>query len=874
MDRFGLGKTNWLAVLIILALFSAAYFFSLIQRIDRFVYDIAVSQFNNRAYEKISIISIDDESIATIGQWPWSRNIHADLVKRFVASPPRVLVYLPYFFDASLSQENSQLLQIGRMFEAIGVDLESDSNDSKPWQSLTRESKFLPENRRKEYISDVQNLYSQLLNIRKSIVIDDQDKNLAEAFGQLPKVILPSALTLSRNKPAESKAIPDIVTRSVSSISASDQSLVQNIYTSSDISLPITEIASNIDFLGHANVILEADGVLRRETLVINYHDNFIPSLPLAVAAANYGIGPKDIVIEPGFGVNLGGQFISTNTKLQINTAYYNRSEERKTIFPVYSFADVLNGKVKSDIFSDKIVIVGETARGLGSRFLLPDNRTLSSSEILAHSISNIINDDFIKEPHWNVLVQAFAFFAVILLIVLFVSRYKAYQATFVLVVSLIFFLSFQLLSLYLKNIWVNLAGPISLMIFSYIVFTISRYFRLETVQQKSSIESNENHRILGLTYQSQGQLDLAFDHLRRCDQSEDIASLLHMLGLDFERKRLYHKAAVVYEYITSFLAGFKDVEKRLNAIKLSDTSSFIDTPQNTLQTQTIVKDDQVELEKPTLGRYTLNKEIGRGGMGIVYLGVDPKINRSVALKTLDLNKVAKESNNPDEVIARFYREAKAVGQLSHRNIVTIYDVGQEDDLAYLAMEFLEGTALNRFVSNQKRLPIIEVIKIGLACADALEYAHKNNVIHRDIKPSNIMYDQTSRSTKITDFGVAHLVNNQFTQTNIIVGTLGYMSPEQIKGETIDGRTDIFSLGATLYQLLSGSLAFDGSSIASFSYSVCHDAVTPINELEPQVSEPLNACILKSLEKNPDDRYQSGHEMKDQLALCLGVYKD
>ncbi len=871
MGQLGLGKRNWFSVLLILILLGASYGVSLIERVNRFVYDIAISQFQNKAHESILLVNIDDESISTLGQWPWQRSLHADFAEALVDNPPKVLVYLPYFFDKSLSAESTQLQLVDTVLNDIGVSNEMDVLTSEPWNKLLRESTYLPENRRNDFVAKINNLHSKLSGIKRSLSYSDQDSKLGNKFGALPKVILPAVATFGK-APIQNSLVPEIVSRSAMPISVGEPSFVKDIYSSIKISVPIPEVASNIEAIGHANIILGTDGVLRQNSLVVNHSDNFIPSLSLAVVAANYDLSPKEAVVDPGFGVYLGQKFIPTNLKLQINTTYYDEINSGDTIFPTYSFVNVLNGKINPNILKDKIVIVGETARGLGSRFLLPDNRIMSSPEVLAHSISNILNDEFVVEPQWNLLAQIIAFVIVMLLVLFFISRNQALYSTLVLVLGFVSIFAIQLISLYLKNIWLNLAGPLTLLIFSYFVFTLSRFFRLETVQYKSTIESNENHRILGLTYQGQGQLDLAFDHLRRCEASEDLATLLYMLGLDFERKRQYHKAVAVYEHILRFLPAYKDLEQRIKALNQTESSAVTFTSSESMQTQTIIKDDQIELEKPTLGRYTISKEIGRGGMGVVYLGADPKINRSVALKTLDLNMVAKESENPEETIARFYREAKAVGQLNHRSIVTIYDVGQEKDLAYLAMEFLNGTPLNRFVSEEKRLPIPDVIKIGLACADALDYAHKQNVIHRDIKPSNIIYDPENRSAKITDFGVAHLINNQFTNTNIIVGTLGYMSPEQIRGEQVDGRSDIFSLGATLYQLLSGALAFDTSSIASFSYSVCHDSVSPINELNPEVSDSLSSCIQQSMEKNPDLRFQSGLEMKNKLSSCLSDY--
>ena len=215
-------------------------------------------------------------------------------------------------------------------------------------------------------------------------------------------------------------------------------------------------------------------------------------------------------------------------------------------------------------------------------------------------------------------------------------------------------------------------------------------------------------------------------------------------------------------------------------------------------------------VEKPMLGRYEVEKELGKGAMGVVYLGKDPKIGRVVAIKTMALSQEF-EADELKDVKERFFREAETAGRLTHPNIVTIYDAGEEHDLAYIAMEFLKGKDLTPYIKPDTLLPLDKVLSIVARVADALAYAHKNNVVHRDIKPANIMYDLEGDSVKVTDFGIARITDSSKTKTGMVLGTPSYMSPEQLAGKKIEGRSDLFSLGVTLYQLSCGKLPFRAS---------------------------------------------------------------
>jgi len=267
------------------------------------------------------------------------------------------------------------------------------------------------------------------------------------------------------------------------------------------------------------------------------------------------------------------------------------------------------------------------------------------------------------------------------------------------------------------------------------------------------------------------------------------------------------------------------------------------------------------------LGRYRVLKELGRGAMGLVYLGKDPTIQRFVAIKTMRLDQVDSD-DKLQEVKARFFREAESTGRLSHPNIVTIYDAGEENDLGYIAMELIEGTPLKQWARKPNLMPVSEVLLTVATVADALDYAHQQGVVHRDIKPANIMLTK-DRVVKVMDFGIAKMASSSKTQTNIVMGTPTYMSPEQIAGKKVDGRSDIFSLGVVLFELLTGQLPFTADNLSAVLFSIAHHPHPAIQTLRPDLPLMVQEIVDRALQKELPHRYRRAEEFASELRACL-----
>jgi serine/threonine-protein kinase len=428
-------------------------------------------------------------------------------------------------------------------------------------------------------------------------------------------------------------------------------------------------------------------------------------------------------------------------------------------------------------------------------------------------------------------------------------------------------YLIFGLILFFSGSIWVKISPPLILLIVGYILIISKRFLITEKTKEKVEADSVETNKMLGLSFQQQGMLDLALEKFRKIPLDEEGGKdLLYNLGLDFERKRQFSKALSTYKLIIGDGRNFKDLDERIPKLKGAEATMIFGGSGGGHPGDigaTIMDMDT----KPTLGRYEVVNELGRGAMGVVYKGEDPKIHRTVAIKTVRLSDFDEEMVG--EMKERFFREAESAGLLTHPNIVTIYDAGEEHDLAYIAMEFLKGKDLEGYTKKETLFPIRETLSIVAHVADALDYAHSRGIVHRDIKPANIMRLDETLEVKVTDFGIARITSSSKTKTGVIMGTPSYMSPEQVAGKKVDGRSDIFSLGVVLFELICGEKPFKGDDITSLMYQVAREKHPSAREINPKVPPVVEKIIDKALEKDPEKRYQKAGQMAEHLKMVL-----
>jgi len=850
--RGPLWKADWfVGVLVVLAVLMLHRFTDFFDTLEHRYYDFASTSTSRQPSDSIAIIAIDDQSIANIGRWPWTRDVHAKLIDMLAAANAKTIAYTVFFTEP---QTDRGLTYIRKMKDVLALPADAaaaPASGTTPSVPATAAGSISP---------DAQALRDQLNKIIGDAEIGlDTDQVLADSMKKAGNVVIPAVFALGEplGKPdsplpafALKSAVDDPNNFSVAAIKGQQ---------------PIALIGNAAAGVGHLNQIDDKDGSVRREALLVDYYGKAIPSMSLLVAAKSLNLDATDIHLDPGKSVQIGKLRIKTDDSALMLPQFY-KAQDGKRPFAVDSFYDVINGKIPMTKYANKIVIIGATAAGVGNLFPTPADSDLSPAEIMAHITSSILNEHFIVQPGW----AYWATFGAVLLVAAYLiaglprlSAGKAALVTLSLFVALLV-AEFSLLSV--SAIWLQFVFAASLLLIGHLALTTKRFLMTEAGKLKSDEESAETNRMMGLALQGQGQLDAAFDRFRRVPFTDALMDNMNNLALDFERKRQFNKAQAVYEHMATYNKNHKDLQTKLNrARNLSETVILGGGGSHAGGTLLL---DGGGVEKPMLGRYQVEKELGKGAMGIVYLGKDPKIGRVVAIKTMALSQEF-EGGELDDARARFFREAETAGRLQHQNIVTIFDAGEEHDLAYIAMEFIKGKDLAEFTKDQPLLPVDKVLSIAARVAEALAYAHRQGVVHRDIKPANIMCDLAADTVKVTDFGIARITDSSKTKTGVILGTPSYMSPEQVAGEKIDGRSDLFSLGVMLYQLLTGHLPFQADSIARLMYKIANEQAPDIRSIRPELPKKLSMIVAFALNKHADARYQDGEKFGADLRSVM-----
>jgi serine/threonine-protein kinase len=691
------------------------------------------------------------------------------------------------------------------------------------------------------------------------------DRKLADSFKRAGNVV-PMMLFrpgVPQGKP--DKPLPDYVLRNaVPKVGGNlDDAMVPTLQAD----YPIEVIGAAAAALGHLNATPDVDGGTRTEPLVVSYYGQVFPSLAMMISARSLNLGVGDVQVTPGEKVSLGKLNITTDPLTRMYTYFY-KDRDGRPAFSVDSFYDVYVGKIPVEKYRDKIVLIGPTAPGLGSATVTPVSPAMPPVLVLAHTVSSILSEHFFVAPTWGYWVELALFLLVAAYLIAALPRLKAGAALIISGGVFVVLLAAHFVLMTANGMWLQLMLPATLLLVGHGALVSKRFIVTEAAKIKSDETSAESNRMLGIAYQAQGQLDLAWDKFRQVPMSDAVMDNLYNLALDFERKRQFNKAESVFRYMADHNPKYRDLESRLTRAKAMSETVILGGGASHPGGTVIMPGGGVE--KPMLGRYEVEKELGKGAMGIVYLGKDPKIGRVVAIKTMALSQEF-EADELKDVKERFFREAETAGRLTHPNIVTIYDAGEEHDLAYIAMEFLKGKDLTPYTKPDSLLPLDKVLSIIARVAEALDYAHKNNVVHRDIKPANIMCDLDADSVKVTDFGIARITDSSKTKTGMVLGTPSYMSPEQLAGKKIEGRSDLFSLGVTLYQLTCGKLPFQGDSMAQLMFKIANEAPTDILTINAKVPPAVVAVIAKALAKQPEERYQTGAEMAQAIRAAAAA---
>ena len=836
-DSFNGGKqfwrTDWFAGLaVVVAVVGFHLTTDFFGSLERRFYDFASTSSSRAPSDRIAVIAIDDQSIANIGRWPWPRDVHAKLIDQLSGAKTKTIVHTAFFFEPQLDRG---LNFIQKMKDIVAASSASPTAEVPTGQPSTN-----------------QQLSSLIAEAEQAL---DTDAILANSIRRAGNVLLPSVFVLGEPQGKADSPLPSFALKSA--LDDTQGFSVPAVKSQQ----PLESLGNAAAGVGHLNQLQDIDGAVRNEPLLVNYFGKAVPSMALLASVNSLNLTAGDIKLNAGDSVQIGKLRVKTDESAIMLPQFY-KGRDGKPAFATDSFYDVLNGKIPASKYAGKVVIIGATAQGVGTLFPVPGHPGLTPAETIAHVTSSILSEHFILQPSWGLWATLAVFLLVAGYILLALPRLSAGLAAAITGAFFLGLLATEFGLLAGSSTWLKLVFPAALLLLGYLAITTKRFLLTEAGKIKSDEESAETSRMMGLALQGQGQLDASFDRFRRVPMSEAVMGNLYSLALDFERKRQFNKAQAVYEHMAAFNKDYKDIKSKLSRAKnLSETVMLGGNSSHPGGTMLL---DGGGVEKPMLGRYQVEKELGKGAMGVVYLGKDPKIGRVVAIKTMALS----QEFDGDELVdarERFFREAETAGRLQHQNIVTIFDAGEEHDLAYIAMEFLKGKDLVDFCKDGQLLPVPKVLSIVARVAEALAYAHRQNVVHRDIKPANIMYELGSDTVKVTDFGIARITDSSKTKTGMVLGTPSFMSPEQLAGKKVDGRSDLYSLGVMLFQMLSGVLPFRGESMAELMYKIANEEAPDIRLIRRDLPESLADLVALSLSKRPETRYQNG----DQFATDL-----
>jgi eukaryotic-like serine/threonine-protein kinase len=798
------------------------------------IYDRAQRTSKPPVAKDLVLIDIDERSIAELGAWPWPRSVHADLLNVLHDSDARVVAFTVPFGPAQASSETERVRAALALLEASDL---GSSDQAVQLRALLKNSENAQE----------------------------PDAQLADAIHMHGNVVLPVELRSAGEMSADSMLPSQLLpATNASAVAAAERAAIVR-----PLSATLVNAASAV---GHVHLPTDRDGTVRSDLTGMSVGTSLLPSLATAIAARALDVAPDRIVFRSASPLLLGDREVTLDPQLRSRPRYLRSNSSGLTH---YSYSQVLAGKIPPAELQGRIILVGLAEPD--ASVATPVSRTSSPNVVIASGVAGIMNQSLYARPA-AAIVSEWAVMAGVILFAAFVLPAAGIglgALATVLVAAILAIADVGLLSSI--KVWVQLLVPAVAALAGFGMYTLSEWVRRANIKAGGATDPTANLRTLGQTFQRQGQLDLAFETYRRCPLDAPTMELLYYLGMDFERRRQNPKAAAVY--IATRDPNYRDLHSRRVRVKdepvgreapLEHPKPRSAPPRRIERPREDWSEEPFE-ERPAtgrkLGRYEIERELGKGAMGVVYLGRDPNINRIVAIKAIPLADQFEEQDL-EEARARFFREAEMAGRLNHPAIVTVYDAGEDQGLAYIAMEYLRGQHLSHFADNARLLPPHKVMTLVARTAEALDYAHRQNVVHRDIKPANIMFNPDTDELKITDFGIARLTDTSRTKTGIVLGTPSFMSPEQLEGRSLDGRSDQFALGVSLYQLLTGQLPFRAESMPRLMQKIATEPHTRIRLVRPELPEAIDALVDRALAKSADDRYPGCAQFAADLRAC------
>jgi CHASE2 domain-containing sensor protein/tRNA A-37 threonylcarbamoyl transferase component Bud32 len=755
---------------------------------------------------EIIIVGIDDRSTNQIGRWPWQRDLLAQLI-------------------SAISQGSPKL---------IGLDI------------------FLPE--------DIEEDTSGRTRI------------LAQEIYAAGNVILPIYFNLSDVGIAPLRT-PEPIVKSAIGGGRDYSKLSASLTSARQIYYPSQALTDASHAFGHINIDYDADGLIRREPLIIDYDGYSYPSFGLQLAAQYLKTDRDRIKPQKDGGLHVGNIAIPADKRQRMLVNYHGPNLSFKRI----SAVEVLNGETDPKMFAQKIVLVGLTTAVSKSWALVPSFGEINEVERIATVAENIIHHNFLKPlpGFWNLLV--------LILIGIFCALVlPKVSLTYRIVILLVFlFVVFNLTYILFSSFGI-LTQPVYPMVELLFFLIAAPAIKPKSMQKEKTDETDmEESRRAGLEDHPQKALSESVSKAEEVAEKTQEAKEEDLTGISVKEPASDKPKGIIEPETPSASKTESVLSEKKDSERLPPSPSDLSAEKTVAFSKTPATPAIPEISSYTpaggsspsvtqFGRYKIIELLGKGGMGTVYKGLDPVLDRSVALKTIRLD-FALSSSEISELKARLIQEAKAAGMLSHPNIVTIYDVGEEGGLHYIAMEYLSGYTLEEFIQKKGELNYRIVAKIIMQACDALSYAHQHGIVHRDIKPANIMLLEDFH-VKVMDFGIARLETASLTKSNVAMGTPYYISPEQIEGKPADKRSDIFSLGVVIYELLTRQKPFQGENISSLMYRILNQEPIPPSRVNEKTPLVFDRIVAKCIAKRPEERYQEAEEISKSLREFISSF--
>lgn len=764
----------------------------------------------------IVIVNIDDTSLAQFGSWPWPRDLVGDLVAAVGAGQPKTIL-LDMLFEPSVTEDTS-----GRT-TVLANQLAWLQNVIVPYE-ISR-GDFTSSR-----ISNPKYLYNSSVMVDNPLgVLEESEALIAQ------KVFLP----------------PE----------------------------PITQFATG---LGFKFITYDRDRKVRWTPLVMTYDGYYYPSAQLLAATHYLGLSPSNVSVKGGEEIKAGGRVIPTNKHAEM---FINYNKPRQS-FGEVSAANIFSEKFDLNNLKGKLVVIAVNARTATDYYQTPVSRNMASAEMTANILENIAHSNHIKRLDSSPGTDMIVLFALGGIFAFILPRVSLLYRAVILIITLFLlanlnFILFNSLNVLTRSLYIGLqlillaiASPILDQDFLARIGSGKKEpakgkpARLPRIEPIERTPSGSKNQAAAVSHEAEKSAIKVAEK-----KPGDVRPETRTTMTDFSGSKTFPAETVKAE----MPVAPPPREKPIPAPAVAEAAAPIEYNNRLIDDEPSSEPEYKPAPTPStpsfgfdsgqlknLGRYKVIGELGKGAMGTVYKGIDPAINRNVALKTIRLDFV----HDPEELAElkeRLFREARAAGMLSHPNIVTIYDVGTESNLHYIAMEFLEGQTLELMIRKKVKFNYRIIAQIMAQICGALDYAHGSGIVHRDIKPANIMV-LSDYKVKVMDFGIARVDSSSMTRTGIAMGTPNYISPEQLQGKPVDHRTDIFSMGVMMYEMLLHRRPFRGENLTSLIYNIVNTEPELPSTVDKSIPLLFDRVIEKALRKNPDERYQRAGEIALALA--------